>query len=359
MDTSGSSMILLLAVITIALYIIPFIPAIVEWRRKTDAEPLSMRYRDETVVAYNLRLFREFISNNFSGILSKHEHDNTDVSSVTEKGTEYFITGKSGPVTLPSAVIKNGRIGAVILATKGITLPENMMFDNKVYSKGNLNIGSSTSLIDVYSEGNLTLNENSRVENLLYCDGSLTVDHGCNLVRYAQVKNTIQINGEIVFHYLHALRIFFGEAGTVLNKSMPKTCADIFSKSIKRKVIEKNYTIEKGMTELDNLVVNGNLFIEEGAKVMGSIKAHHAIHIGNNVTVAGTIFCDEDISIGNNCVIQGPVVSERNITIGENCIFGSVDTKTCVIGKVVTVHTGCVFTGLLFAKVEGLFKLQN
>ncbi len=350
---------LLLVSVTLIVYVLPFLPGIYEWRKMTDAKSLDVSSPDRTIIDHQLRLFREYIEKFFSFDLQKYSRENSSHEGVLQNGVEFYITGHEGDIELSSAEMQKRSTKRMVLICKPAILPDDFTFHSRVYAASKLQSGKNNSINNLLVEEDVLLNSNSSINKFIYSGSKIDVGKFCTLNGYAKAKKSIKLLGNNKFQCLYAPRIEVGDSTPDILKTIPNQAEDVISKVTPRKVVHEDFTISEQSNVSSNFVVKGNLYISNNCKIQGNIKCYKNITIGDNANIIGAIISENDIHIGDNCFVQGPIVSSGLITFGKNCVIGIPRVPTSVIGKNIQVNSGSLFSGLLFAKLEGSFAGES
>lgn len=346
----SSNYFIVLVLMTLVLYFLPFIPAWYEWKYKTDAEPFVVSFQDRTIVDYSIRLFKEYIFTHFSMILERYQRTES-LMELLSNGEAYYITGKSEQLELKHEDALTKKTNKIVLFTNNGVLPEKVNFENKIYACESLVTGEHNHLTEIYSQGNLVLRANAVVHKLAYSGESIIIKNNVRLNCYVRAEKKISFKGPAEFQYVNAPVIEFDP-----NTPMPQIEAiDVIGANISRLIVEKDLILPAKSELLNHLLVKAKLSVANNCKIMGNIKSYEDIRIEENVVIFGAIFCTKDLYIADNCYIQGPIVAEGTITIGQNCFIGSSDSKTSIIAKHIKIAKGCYITGQILAKREGLY----
>lgn len=351
MDYSSLYFIILILV-TLSLYIFPFLPAWYEWKYKTDAEPFRINFEDRTHVDYTIRLFKEYITENFSDILQNYNQDNTSLYRQTNI-PDYYIIGNSEPLELENKeVLAQSTSKLILISGKGI-LPEHIHFKNKVYSTDTLDTGTNNRFNEIYSEKDILIGANTEVQKLAYANGSIIIEDNVTLNCYTKAASNIQFLGDYArFQYLHASAITFGQVENRIHNE----AVDVFGANLPRIIEEKEYILAENSEVMSHFVVKSPLLIANNCKIVGNIKCHQDIEIGENTLIFGSIFSEKNISIADNCYIQGPIITNQSIKIGKNCLIGPSNSKTSIVAEYISISKGCYISGQILAKIQGIYS---
>lgn len=342
---------ILLILITLVLYIVPFVPAWYEWKYKTDAEPFRVNFQDRTLVDYDIRLFKEYISSNFFDILQNYRDTGSVASRSQIKDFSYYLTANSEILELEGEDIATQKTNKVILILEEGGLPNHCHFTNKVYSSGSLYTGNNDKLREIYAEKDILLAPDTTVQKLVYARGSIIARENITLNGYTKAEKKIQFLGSAKFQYLYASAIEFES-----KEPMPsRKVADIIGANLPRKIKKIAYTLPPNSEVMSHFLIKGSFSISAKCKIVGNIKSYQDIKIGENTIIFGAIFSNKSIFISDSCFIQGPIVASHSIYIGHNCFIGSSDSKTSIIAQYIHISTGCYTTGQILAKIRGVY----
>lgn len=354
MEPNTMSYFILLLLVTLGLYVIPFLPALFEWINKTDVEPFSVVFEDKTFFDFLVRMFRIHLQTNYTGIINQHMNSGENYQGQDLKGEAYQFTGKQGLVALNAAETLAKTTSRLFIFWENAILPDGVEFKNKLYARGQLISGQNNCLNEVLVEGDLILKESTVSNKLIYSGGQITVGLHSVINSYIKAKDSIFFLGRNEFQSISAKNIFFGQ----VSNQMPALSVDVVGEPLPRQVEKKDYRLEQGTHLRSHFVVYGTFYIEQDCNLTGSIKSHEDIYIGSNTRIVGSVICEKDIYIGDNCVIQGPIISNGTINIGHHCVIGTSDTATSVLAEYIHVGTGCYFTGILLAKTQGTYPFD-
>ena len=387
----------LLGMTTILLYLLPFAPALIEWKTKADSEPFEINFQDRSIVEYCIRIFREYIELNFASLLNEYSNSGNDLEGKHSNGIEYYISGKKGLIEIWGPMLTEQKIASFIVSAKttsptssdvprlldpadeprdvggrGLaetmnqaqkitkvillcnqaTFPDNVCFVSKVYAKQRIETGINNVFNEVIADDEVHLKKGAVVNKLLYCGKSLTAHGPCILNGYAKAEHQICLTTYTEFQYLHAPVITFG---TILTEP-PTYTFDVFGKEIKRTIAQETLVIPAQSSLETHIVAKKSLVFENHCTISGNIKGHQDIRIEPNCRIFGAIIGEKDIFIADDCFIQGPIVAGGGITLGKNCIIGAQNTLTSLIAQTLIIANGCRVAGLVLAKQEGIFR---
>lgn len=352
MDLQQRLYLILLAMSTVLLYMLPFAPALIEWKTKADSEPFEINFQDRNIVEYSIRIFREYIAHHFASLLNEYSHSGNDLEGKHSNGIEYYISGKKGPIGIGDPSRSEQKINKVILLCQPSSFPDNVCFVNKVYAQQSIETGINNAFHEVVADDDVHLKKGTVVHKLLFSGKSLTAHGPCILNGYTKAEHQICLTSDTEFQYLHAPVITFG---TILTEP-PTHPVDVFREDIKRTIAQDALVIPAQSSLETHIVAKKSLVFQENCTITGSIKGYQDIRIEPNCRLFGAVIGEKDILIADDCFIQGPIVARGSITLGKNCIVGAENTLTSMIAQTMVVANGCRVAGLMLAKQGGIFR---
>ncbi len=343
---------IVIVIISVILFVIPFIPAWIEWKEKTDAEPFNVYFEDRTIIDYIERITREFIHAHFDPLIEKCSQTDIGCDGKLNNNIEYHIVGKSGNISLTKAETDRGKTNRIFVLCKSSTLPENMNFENKIFAYENISIGEGSILSEVTAKGDIFLEKNIEIQKLVHSDTNIIIKNNCKANKFLRANGKIQFLGDAQFQYLYASQVEFGEMIRLPNKD----AIDVIGKDIPRTMVSENIQIPADTDHASHYVVRKTMIIGDNCTILGNIKCYKGLSIGANTNIIGSIISEGDIFIDEGCNIQGPIVSNGIIRIDKNCVIGALNSKTSMIAKQIYISTGCFVTGQILAKIAGIYK---
>ncbi|MGQ3887981.1 hypothetical protein ACQUW5_02980 [Legionella sp. CNM-1927-20] len=349
--------ILIIIFICLTLFIIPFIPAIYEWQKKTDAGSFFFNFEDRSIVSYYKRQFEHYIDSNFNAMISSCIKEDKEEKGKLADGTEYYVIASSQDINLKATDLEDEKTKKLILFCKPIVTPPQIFNEDKIFALDSIHIGKKNIIYDLYAKKDIHLGEESQIKNFIYSGSDIYISKNCDLSFYAQSLNKIEFIGSATFQCLMAPLIQFGNVTDA--QAIPEISFDNYDfNNIERLISKKSLVIAQNSQVKKHYIMKNSLQIEENAHVTGNIKVYKELHINNNVVIDGSVICEGNIFIGNNCKIQGPIITYGKITFGKDCIIGTQQDSTSVVADKVVVSQGCLFTGLLLAKRGGYFNVN-
>src|ERR1700722_8061687 len=126
---------LIFIILALALFFIPILPSIIEWKNKTDAKPITVRNEYDTDITYFAQGFRQFIINNMSDVFSAAAFVEGKLDS-----NDYFqFTGNRTEPQLNNAEESKKATRRLFASSGDINLQPNFFYEREVYSAGSIN----------------------------------------------------------------------------------------------------------------------------------------------------------------------------------------------------------------------------
>jgi predicted acyltransferase (DUF342 family) len=351
-------------VLTSGLIVLPFVPAIVEWRRKIDAQPLRVVRDSQVDIRHFASGFREFVEGSFAALLDACRESKKTERGTLEDGTPYIVVGDRGTQVSKENVMQGLPDNRLVLAAGDLRLAGNTLFAAEIYAEGSVVGGEKNVLRAILAEKDINLGPDSTTLRWLHGGRSVNVESGCVLYGRASADDSIHIDEDCRFERLNAPRIQFSSRenpGTsavrrVHGKRVILNRFDISNRvetAAGRWLVFGDMKIPDGKIVGNDLVVTGCLDIGERVLVKGSIKSRKEMHVGPGVEVEGSVVCERDIHIESDCRISGPVLSERTIFIRSGSSIGSREHPTTVSSGKIFIEPGVSVYGSVWAHQEG------
>jgi predicted acyltransferase (DUF342 family) len=361
---------ILFFVLTVGLIVFPFIPALVEWRKKRDMEPLRVVRDSQVDIRHFANRFREFVESSFGqALVSCRESRDTERGSL-EDGTTYTILGDGDVQGLIEDTGRNGPYHSLVLSPGNIRLPGNTMFGAEIYSGGSIEGSDNCVLRAVLAEQDISLGRDNTTLRWLHGGGSVNVEEGCLLLGRVSADDTMRLEKGCCFERLNAPRIeFCGEQGTAehagrqfFRESEVLKPADVDNRveaTAGRWLVFGDLKIPSGKVVWNDLVVTGTLEVEQGVLITGSVKSRKEIRLSKGVDVEGNVVSEGDVHVAPGCRIGGLILSEEKIMIRGDTAVGSKEHPATVSGERIFIDPGVRVHGTVWAHQEGRVCAQG
>ena len=326
---------------------LPLLPAILELRRKSDAEPLRVVRRSEVDIRHFARGFREFLDKHFADQLIECREKGEVINGTLTDGT-------------PFTVLPEGREPApnpeqnLTITLGNLHLPAEKVFPLEIYSDGSIHAGAGSSFRAVLAEQSMYLSEGCTAFRWLHAGSELHADQDCRLYGRVSADRLIRLGDRCRFERLNAPRIEFGKrepapraetGGALVDLDRHPRLRDF---SAGRYLFNRKLEIPAGGRVEADLVVAGDLKIGDWAHIYGNLKAHGDLEIGVGVRIEGSVISGHNIHLGEGCVLDGPIVAEHKAVIGDNCTLGSSEHPTTLSARGLKIGSGVVAHGTVW-----------
>jgi predicted acyltransferase (DUF342 family) len=354
--------------LTLALVTIPFFPAIVEWRRKKDIEPLRVVRESQVDVHHFAIGFHKYVESVFGDLLAACRESGKSKRGMLEDGTSYIIVGEEETEEWMIGIKRNVPFTPVILSCEDLHMPDKTTFLSEIYADGSVVGGKENVLRAILAGKDIHLGRESTILRWLHGSRSVNVHSGSVLFGRASADNHIHIEENCRFERLNAPCIDFCsmEKGEKFPQGKTQERSNRNSAVLKR--LEVTNPVEAmagrwlvfGDLEIpqekiveNDLVVTGRLKVGSGVHVIGSLKSRNEMRLDKGVEVEGSVVSERNINIDSSCRISGPILSERAICIRTGTTVGSKIRPTTVSGERIFIEPGVCVHGTVWAHLEG------
>ena len=334
---------IILILTTLALYLIPLLPGLVEIFRPTDTQPLRVSQEYDSNPLHFADGFRKYVKKNFADLSVAQNHNGT-----LKDGTKFQLVGESGIPTLKntngngsknSSQSEKHKWNRLLISTNSLGLPAGEAFETEIYSLQNVSTGERSQFRALLSDQSLNIREHCTVMRWAHSEGDMIVGAHSHMYGRATSRQSIILNEDVHFERLHAPIIMSTARQNISYDTAAKEhilldhLPDVKIQSGKRWVLNGHLDFPAEHRFEGDIITGTTATIGDYALLDGSLKcnAHDDVvhHLQNTGVVSSNnrkniALCD----IGNNVTINGSVISSHDMTIGENCrIFGPGDCR--------------------------------
>ena len=337
---------------------LPFVPGMVEIRKKTDAAPLKVVQEYDVDVHFFANTFRKYINQHFSELLSNKEA----AQGLLEDETHYFVIDHHNAIPIDAGEKKLMTTYSMLVSTDTLTLPGLMSYLTEMYAADSIKGGKEDIYRALLAEKNIDIAEGSLLLRWMHAGDSINVKPCSVLHGRVSAGNSIHLAKNCHFERLYAPTILFGNSIPQYQElsNLNKLSADDIKHKVdtrgERWLIEKNVTIPDNSLIETNLVVVGKLKIGKRCRIIGSIKSRKELHIDEGTEITGSLVSNDNIYCAKECKIAGPVISEKSIIIDTNTVIGSKDNPTTISAEEIRITTNTVAHGSIWARHKGIVK---
>ncbi len=342
---------LALCAVTGTMLALPLLPAILEWRRKTDAAPLRIYRKDEGDVRHFARTFRQFVRENMGEALRQATADGEPRGGTVGASLRYHVVGRSARPEWTAGEVALKRTDRMLLSPASLRLPRHWVFKGDLYCEGAINGGEGAIYRAILAAGDIHLAESSTVLRWLHTDGSLFVAPNSTLYGRASVEQQVVLGSNCGFHRLHSPRIVIG--AEPMRTATPMELLEARPGPRSRWLVRGDVELPPGTCYDGDVVASGDIWIGEGTRITGSVKSNRHLRIARGCVLQGAVVAAEDLRVGPDCRVNGPAVAEGSLEAESGAVFGFPEKLTSVTAPRITVAAGAVIHGTLWARESG------
>ena len=337
------------ALLCTVLLTLPFIPAILEWRRPSDVDALLVLTNYTSDIGYfSKRLYADVQAKLGRGVSTGFEAFD-------------FVEFPVDDMDWPQS--RNRLISLQSIDTPFAIKNKN---GQPLFVEGDLLTGPESIFSSVYSTGDIVLGHDSAVHDWAHADGLIQLGASSVALRRVSAGKSIELGLEAWFERLNAPAIYFGyrAAQSAIRRSLPQQASSLaelpgaIEQTPTLFLVRGDCVIEAGKTYSGSLIVTGFLTIGQDSTVEGDIKARDGLSLGRRAQVKGAITCEKRIYLFKDARALGPVTSESDILIGARSVIGLPDSLTTVSALNIIVEAGATVHGAVWACEVGIVKAE-
>lgn len=341
------------------LLLLPFLPGIIEIRRKLDAQPLSVIQHYDVNIHHFADRFRHYIHTHFARDLSAIRTTAESKQGTLEDGSHYCLLGAHTTPPFDEAEQATQVTNKLYVTAADLELPGAMTYLNGLYADGAIKGADEDIYRAVLAGANIHLGQNSMLLRWMHAAGEIQVAPGSVLHGRISADKLIALASPARFERLNAPDILFGEHPASPPSAPPRQDINPEDLAVNVEVAGGRWLIEDDVVLADNsrvnanLVVIGTLSLGENCEINGSIKSHKPLYIKAGCEVHGSVVCMQDIYIESYARLKGPLVSETHIHIAPHSQIGSTRLPTTITAHEITLQAGCLAHGTVWARAAG------
>ena len=336
-------------------FVVPLVPALCEWRRKTDVAPLGIVPTHDGNVRHFAQSFRRFIEKKGAALRTGAIGDEAPQYAFVSECARRSGAGVFRPVFSELLARSTSR---TILSDVSLSLPDDFVFLGEIYGRRDVQGGVGDRFRSVLALGDLAIERGSRVTRWAHA-ATVHVAPDCEILGRLSAVRRIMLSPHCSFRRINAPRIEFGLASgprppAYTARPVPgREGTSLDPRSQRRRVVEGDVDFGRRARFNGDLVVRGNAVIRPDAEIAGSIKAHGAVALEPGARVRRSVVARESVIVGHRCAVGGPIVSERSVVIGAESIVGSEEAPTTITAPVIRICAGVVVHGTVWARERG------
>ncbi|MEJ2362699.1 MAG: hypothetical protein P8Z75_15030 [Gammaproteobacteria bacterium] len=343
----------------LVLLLLPFIPAMLEIRRKRDAQPLRIVRSYEVNVLHFANRFQEYIDTHFGQALKTLQDPAQMQPGELDNGSQYCLLGREGTIGFEHDEISSQVTNRMFIAGSDLTLPGAMSYFNELYANGSITGADENIYRAMLAGADIDLGRNIMLLRWMHAKGEARIAGGGIMYGRVSADKRIVFTGQSRFQRLNAPQILFGEdmapqqTGRARQEIKPEDLPVAVDIAAGRWLIEDDLALADNSSLHADLVVTGSLRLGNNCEIHGSIKSHKTLYIQKDCAIHGSVVSIRDIYIGPGASLAGPLISEANIHIAPNCRFGSATLPTTISAEEIHFQANCVAHGTVWARSSG------
>lgn len=345
-------------VLAVGWILLPLLPAFVELRTRSDAEPLRVVRRSDVDVRHFALGFRDFLQSHFSEQLAECAATGVPIRGELIDGTPYRVLPENALTEPEGADAATGSRPAedpnLTISCGNLNTADDTTYPREIYSRGSLHVGDGTALRAALAEQSVYLGAGCTTFRWLHAGAEIHAGADCRLYGRVSADRLIKLDDRCRFERLHAPRIEFGRTGTVERERTAAALIDLarhprlLDHAAGRFLFRSRLEIPAGGRVEGDVVVAGKLTIGDGAHILGNLKSHGDLELGEAVRVEGSVVSGHNLKLGDGCVLDGPVVAEYKAEVGAGCLFGTLDHPTTLSARGLKIGPGVVAHGTVW-----------
>jgi predicted acyltransferase (DUF342 family) len=341
-----------------ALFLLPLLPSLAEWRLRRDAQPLKVVREYDGNIKHFANRFRQFLNEQFAEMAQAAGKSTVARSGRLATGDRYQLVGADGKPAFSERELAAETVGQLLLGTAALELGQGMLYEKEVFASGAIRTGSGNSFRALLARGDITLGEQCDVLRWAHSDARFIASRRSRLFGRVSANQEMLLHGETRFGRMHAPTIRFGETAPApmpqpSSRKALERPAKLLDDAAGRWLAGGNLDLPEASFHVGSLVARGSMSVGVHSLVEGSIKCHGDLHVGAGARIDGAVVCSGNMTIGPGCTILGPLVCEKTIEIGAGTVLGSVAVETTVTARDIRVHEGTVAHGTVWARELG------
>lgn len=323
--------------------ILPFVPALLEWRRPSDRSPLPVPVAygaEPSHFANQLRVkMRELLMDAKSG----------NADSVV------FAEALHGPAQWMNAK-------APVLVRDPMAMTDSVCCQEVVYAASDFQAAGKSSFFAIMCAGNLQVGSGSEILGWAHADRKLHLGAWTLGLRRLSCGEEMRLERGCCFERIHAPRIDFGDGCSeaprpATGERTRREWSALPGAQRSSEVLfhfSGNCDVPDASHIVGSVVVDGALAIGAGSLIEGDIKSHKGVFVSAGAQVHGSVVSDGSIHLRPWSHARGPVVTDGSVLLARGCSVGTLEQPSTITASVILVETGAVAHGTVWARQQGV-----
>ena len=339
-------MLALLLLATLSVVLLTMAPALREWLRPSDVQPLSIEEDDALEPLYLARSFALRLA------------DALRVGACMLGRTDIVACGPGGVLPALTAQEQADRVSHRLWHAPGdLELPQGMAFYAEVSAQGVLRTAAHGVYKALWAAQRLQLGSHVSVLRWAHA-AEVAVGPDCHLEGRVTAAQRVVLAPGTRFGLLHAPRLEFQPVAARQAAGLPcvgaAAPAGMAWDAASRRAISRGPLVLQAAACLQgDLVCHGDLTLGAGCTVRGSIKVHGGIVAGVGCQVEGSVFATRGIRLGPDCSVRGVLTSEAAVALATGCTVGTPAALSTVCAPRLEIAAGVVVHGTAWAQEHG------
>jgi cytoskeletal protein CcmA (bactofilin family) len=347
-------------ILLLTLLMLPFIPGIMEIRRKQDAEPLRVARHYDVDIHYFANRFHTYIKTHFAQSLAALHSQAQTLQGELEDGSRYCLVAREAALAFERPERHAQVTTRMFIANADLELPGAMSYLNELYANGSIAGADENIYRAMFAGTDIALGQHSMLLRWMHAQGAIRLANGCIMYGRVSADKRIVFAGQAQFRRLNAPQIQFGKPlpapapTTQARKEIqPEELPVEVEVAAGRWLIEDDLELPDNSCIHANLVVTGSLRLGDNCEIHGSIKSHKTLRIQAGCAIHGSVVSMQDIHLGTATSLKGPLISEAQIHVVANCRIGTETLPTTVSAEEIHIQGDCVAHGTVWARSAG------
>jgi len=344
------------------LFLLPFVPGLLEIRQRRDASALAVHNDARVDIQHFARRFSEFVHGHLEAELRTCQETGDLVQGHVNGGEPFLVLPETDAFLESPDERRAGRTSRLIVAAGDLHLPDHLVFERELYAHKSAHGGVGSRYRALYAEEDVELGEQSIILRWVHAGRALDVGFNCSMFGRASANASIFIHGACAFERMRAPVIELGprefdegwrEGREELREIDPESLPGFKDRTHRRILIDGDLTLpERSFLDCE-LVVWGDVHVGKGSRCTGSVKSHGNLVLADGVQIDGSLVSQRGMEIGSGCRVHGPVLAERHLRALGRCQFGRALRPTTIRAESIRLHMGSVVHGTVWATSEG------
>ena len=339
---------------TAVLLLLPLLPAMIEYRGKTDAQPLRVVQDYAGEIRHFSHSFRDFVQGLQAPLRECALQGSTGSGSLRD-GSEYILLGHGALYFFQPEELEQHLCNRVILCAGSFSTPDQMAFAKEMQINGDLQGGIANVFRALLVERDAKLAAGSTVLRWMHALGSIRAGRNCAFHGRLSSDKLIHLEPGCKFERMNAPRIEFGLCQREPSGS-PAAVESQLDVPLHRLLLHEDLEVPAGKVIEGSVVSRGEIRIGAGARIKGSVKSNRDLITAEGVHIEGTAISAGKMRIGGGAVVHGPILAEHGLSIGSGTRCGSEQQPTTISAPEIHIEYGVLAFGTVWAKEQGVVE---